>query len=114
MAAAFARAKKAAADSAGIECGSGLPAAANAVTVMRERGLDLSSHRSKDVDQLNVAEFDVVVAMSSSIARSLAPFAPRRLVTWNVDDPYGGSLERYRSAADTIERQLNELWSEIE
>lgn len=114
MAEALARAKKMAADSAGIDCGGGLPAAANAVTVMRERGLDLSSHRSKDIDQLNIAEFDMVVAMSPSIARSLAPLAVRQLVTWNVDDPYGGSLEVYRMAADIIERHLNDMRSEIE
>jgi protein-tyrosine-phosphatase len=113
MAAELARAKTLSADSAGLECGNGLPAAANAVTVMHERGLDLSMHRSKDVDQVDLGDFDVVVALTPSISKSLARLGPARLVTWNVEDPYGCSVDRYREVADEIERHLIKLCKEL-
>jgi protein-tyrosine-phosphatase len=113
MAAALARAHGLTADSAGIDCGGGLPAATNAVNAMRERGLDLSGHRSKDVDELDLSEFDTVVAMSPAIARSVASLQPRRVITWDIADPYGGSIERYRNTANEIERKLSEFLREM-
>lgn len=112
MAAALAAAKfgnAAVVRSAGVDCGSGLRAAQNAVTVMAERGLDISSHSSTELDDLNVDEFDVVVAMSPRIAVRLAKLSPKRLEQWNVTDPYGGDIGTYRTAADAIQAALDQL-----
>jgi protein-tyrosine phosphatase len=109
MAAVLAQAKGMLAESAGIDCGAGLPAADNAVAVMRERGLDLAGHRSRDVQNVDFSAFDLVVAMTRDLAFSLAPLAPRRLVTWDVNDPYRCPIERYRQVADQIDKLLTEL-----
>jgi protein-tyrosine-phosphatase len=114
MAAAIATAKLGqgvCASSAGIECGPGISAAKNAVTVMRERGIDISKHGSTDVEALNLANFDVVVAMDSSIAERLRRLSPKltRLIEWSIPDPYGGDLVRYRAAADAITDALGTL-----
>jgi protein-tyrosine-phosphatase len=97
------------AESAGIEFGAGLPAAAPAIEVMRERGLDLSAHSSKDIEQLNLEDYDAVVAMSQSIARKLAHLSPRPVVVWDITDPYGCTLDTYRATADAIEHTLMRL-----
>jgi protein-tyrosine-phosphatase len=109
MAAALAAAKLGSAAvvrSAGVECGSGLPAARNAVKVMSERGLDISNHSSIDVEDLDMNEFDIVVAMSPEVARRLARLNPKRLDEWSVTDPYGGDIATYRAAADAIDTAL--------
>lgn len=112
MAAALAAAKFAGAvevRSAGLECGPGLPAARNAVTVMEERGVDISSHSSTDVDDLDLNEFDIVVAMSAVVGGSLQSRGARRLEQWEIADPYGGDLARYRKAAEEIASALDGL-----
>lgn len=95
--------------SAGLDCRRGLEAPQNAVKVMAERGLDISNHRSTDIDELDITEFDVVVAMSPALGRTLAKLNPRRLEQWDVADPYGGDLATYRAAADAIDAALQRL-----
>lgn len=95
--------------SAGLECGAGLPAAGNAVTVMAARGVDISRHCSTDIEGVDVREFDVIVALSPAIGSHLKALNPKRLVEWNVFDPYRGDLARYRAAADAIDAALKVL-----
>jgi protein-tyrosine-phosphatase len=112
MAAAFAMARFGAAavvESAGIECGSGISAAQNAIAVMHKRGLDIYNHRSTDIEDLDFSQFDVVVAMDPNVARRLEQLNPKRLEQWNVADPYGGDIARYRSTADAIQAAVDEL-----
>jgi protein-tyrosine phosphatase len=51
-------------DSAGLLGIEGAPAAPEAVQVLREDGLDLSTHRSKGVRESDLRTADVVIAMS--------------------------------------------------
>jgi protein-tyrosine phosphatase len=95
--------------SAGLECGTGLFAAQNAIQAMAERDLDISGHRSTDVDDLDLTEFDLIVAMTPEIARRLAPRNPTRLESWDVPDPYGGDIAIYRTAAANIDAELERL-----
>jgi protein-tyrosine phosphatase len=96
----------------------GRPASEHAVTVMAERGIDLSRHRSRSLTNEQMAESDLVLVMSQEHLRSLR-------VTWpqyaykvhllsemagkrrDVADPYGGTLEEYRECADTLERYID-------
>jgi len=100
--------------SAGIECDEGLPAAGFAVQVMQERGIDLSKHESTDVADLSLQEFDLVVALDPSVGRQLARFGLKRLEEWDIEDPYGGTVETYRATANAIERALSTLLSAIQ
>lgn len=85
-------------------------ATAEAVEVMRERGLDLTGHRSRDVHELDLEPFDLVVALTPAIAARMPHMdGPERLVVWDIDDPYGGDLAVYRSCASAIEDQLRTL-----
>src|SRR5262245_28621056 len=98
--------------SAGIDCESGRRAADNAVEVMAERGVDISAHRSTNAGDLDIREFDVVVALSPEIGQRLQGLHPRCLEHWQVSDPYGGDMATYRRAADAIEAALRTLaWS---
>jgi protein-tyrosine-phosphatase len=81
-----------------------------AVEIMRERGLDISGHRSRDVHDLDLGPFDLIVALTPAIAARLPQTdRPERLVVWDIDDPYGGDHAVYRSCANAIEDELRTL-----
>jgi protein-tyrosine-phosphatase len=52
--------------SAGIACPNGAPASENAALVMKERGLDISGHRSRPVDAGLAQWADVILTMGES------------------------------------------------
>ncbi len=97
--------------SVGIECGSGMRAAANAVRCMAERGVDISQHRSSDIGGVDCAKFDILVAMSPSIADELRRVNPtaKRVILWDIPDPYGSDLETYRRTALALEKAIETL-----
>ena len=99
--------------SAGIECTDGLPAARNAMKVLRERGIDLSTHRTRSVASLSLQQGDIAVAMTAAIAERLRHFGAGNVVSLDVEDPYGGDLNRYRVAADEIARQVASVLRKI-
>lgn len=57
--------------SAGTWAGFGYPAQPEAREVLRDRGIDLEDHRSRPIDPQELAEADLVVAMTSVHAREL-------------------------------------------
>jgi len=102
-------------ESAGIEAPDGMPATEHAVTAMAERGADITNHRSRSVESLDIRQFDVVVAMTPWIADRLRRLGvdPARIRSIHVDDPYCKGLAEYRQAADEIEQALRQLASEL-
>jgi arsenate reductase len=83
-----------------------------AVTVMSEAGIDISSARSKTVDELAQETFDYVITICDS-ARETCPFFPavKALVHRGFDDPpalegteeaAGDPLAPYRRVRDEI------------
>lgn len=116
MAAAMARhllGESAHVESAGTSASEGAAAARDAVQVMRERGLDLSSHRSRAVDGLNLRDFDLLIAMTPAIAREVRALGadPSMVATLDIEDPYCKGLDAYRAASIAIERALRRLFS---
>lgn len=101
----------AAVESAGVEAGEDMPATQHALAVMAERGIDISDHRSRPVESVNLSLFDVVIAMTSSIAETLRRLGvePARVQSIDVDDPYCKGLAAYRTAAEQIERGLRRV-----
>jgi protein-tyrosine phosphatase len=106
-------------ESAGTWAANGIPASANGATVMRERGLDLTSHQSQQVSEELMAAADVVLTMTGGHAEALqADFllhagkvhrlAEMAGLAYNVADPYGGDVEDYRRTADELERLLEQ------
>ena len=81
-----------------------------AIEVMREQGLDISAHRSRNVHGLDLEPFDLIVALTPSIAARLPRVdRPERVAVWDIDDPYGGDLAVYRSCAAVIKEKLKTL-----
>jgi arsenate reductase len=78
---------------------------------MSEIGIDLRSHRPRQLsdDDLHVA--DVVVTMGCG--DTCPVFPGRRYIDWAVDDPAGQDLEAVRRIRDEIERRVSSLVSDV-
>ncbi len=100
-------------ESAGVWAYEGSPATANAKKVMEERGLDLSRHLSQPASSTLLKQFDLTLVMEQEHKTVLQEQNPqladriylmREIAGQEGDfaDPVGGSLERYRAAADEL------------
>ena len=78
-----------------------------AVEYMREVGYDLTTHRSKSLDQFNGQDVEVAVTMGCG---DECPFVrAKRREEWQIPDPKEMPPEKYREVRDLIERKVKEL-----
>lgn len=85
-----------------------------AVAVMKEKGIDISSHIPKglldifDVDD----EFDCLINMG---CEDTCPAIPsKRILQWDIPDPKMGSIYDFRKVRDIIEEQVKALLQKVE
>lgn len=84
-----------------------------AVEVMRELGVDLSTHHSKSVDSIDPASVDTVITLCAEEVCPVFLGAARRL-HWPIPDPASPDpdmpreemLNRFRTARDTLRDML--------
>lgn len=114
--------------SAGTAAMAGDPAAAHAVTVLGERGIDLQDHRARRLTSYELDTVDLVLTMTEGHKRTvldIAPEAAGRVFTvkeaaalargeqprddLDVADPVGGPLELYRDTADELAALLEDI-----
>jgi arsenate reductase len=78
-----------------------------AIQVMREIGIDISSHRSKSADEFTGQQFDCVLTVCDN-AKELCPIFPAQTKTihHSFDDPT--SLDDFRRVRDELRRYLTE------
>jgi arsenate reductase len=92
-----------------------------AVEAMREVGVDISSHRSKSVDEFAGREFDYVITVCDN-ARASCPVFPGKTerVHWSFEDPaalegtWDERLAMFRRVRDEIEARLRAWAGEVE
>lgn len=83
-----------------------------AIAVMREKGIDISSHPSQGFDEQWVrGECDLVVTMGCGDDACPA-FIGKPLVDWDLPDPKGHPLEEFRRVRDAIEVRVRDLLAE--
>ncbi|MDH3215678.1 MAG: arsenate reductase ArsC [Candidatus Krumholzibacteria bacterium] len=83
---------------------------AEAIQVMREKGIDISGHHSKGIDDVPIEEMDIVVSLTGHAAADICPPSfTGSTVDWKIDDPVGQHFERFRTARDEIEARVREL-----
>lgn len=89
------------------------PLHANAVRVLRERGIDISGNRSKHVDELASQRFDLVITLCDRVREVCPDFrSSPEPVHWSVPDPaQAGATDRETLPA--FERTAVELESRI-
>ena len=91
-----------------------------AVAVMRERGIDISGHCSRAVDEFTDEQFDYVITVCDN-AREYCPIFPgeAKLIHWSFDDPASADGDEaarlivFRRVRDEIEARLRLFLAEL-
>ena len=112
---------KAYVESAGIAAW-GRNASEEAIKVMRnEFDIDISGHNPTDVKNLLLNNFDYIVTMDSYINNYIKKYIKKYyknesniIISWNIDDPYGGSVDDYKKCANIIKNQIHDLLKKLE
>ena len=78
-----------------------------AVAAMRERGYDLTGHRSKSLAEVGRGPWDCIVTMGCGDACPWLPAAKRE--DWELPDPHGLSADEFKELRDEIERRVVDL-----
>ncbi len=107
--------------SAGLFPAPGAPAANFAQLVMKNRNIDITSHRSRRLAAPHVEAADVIVTMTepmTEVVKAMFPEAADKVTTlsrWSggtgdVSDPYGGTMREYESCAVEIDEKIAAAW----
>ena len=82
-----------------------------AVAAMQELGYDLSSHRSKSLDEIPKGGYDAVITMGCGDA---CPFVPSRIrEDWGLPDPKLMPPADFRKVRDLIGEKVKELLARL-
>lgn len=82
-----------------------------AIEVMKELGYDLSTHRSKSLDELQAVEFDYVVTMGCGDACPMV--RAKKRAEWSIPDPRNMSLSGLRATRNLIRDKVTALLQEM-
>lgn len=105
--------------SAGAMAGRGSAASEHAVTVLRRRGIDISSHESQPLTVELINQADYVYAMTSSHRDTIIQMtsASDRVMTLSpegdIPDPLGAGVDTYDSCAERIEQAIAARLNEV-
>ncbi len=85
------------------------------VAIMREISIDMSSHKSKTLDELSDCQFDLIIAFTEpayEAAKAVFDETAKLIEFWPLPDPTQGSLDvraimnNYRAIRDNIKYAL--------
>lgn len=111
--------------SAGISVFDGGYAAINSIDTMRDINIDISDHKSIQVDKTLIEDSDLVLTMSTSHKNAILASYPLyedkvfNLLEYaydmdkDVEDPYGGSLEIYEMTRNEIYKAIVDILEKI-
>lgn len=88
-----------------------------AVAAMREIGIDISGHYSKGVDDVPLAEADLIVTLCAEEVCPVVPGGRATRLHWPLADPAAvrepaARLERFREVRDELARRIETLWAD--
>lgn len=82
----------------------------NAIKVMKEVGIDISSQRPKLLEEIP-SKVDILITMGCNVQ---CPYIPcRQREDWGLDDPDGKPIEEFRKTRDIIEGKVKNLIEQI-
>ena len=88
--------------------------------VMAERGVSMQNHEPKTLEDLDLCDIDLVVALTPQAAREARRFLPReKIELWEIENPSeerGGRdavVEAYRRVRDQLEAALRKRFPEL-
>ncbi len=104
--------------SAGVAALVGEPAEQHALELMRERGIDLSGHRARQLTTEMASAFDLILVMEEAQQRNVERIFPTgrgrvhrlgRFGNFEVPDPYRQSRPAFERSLALIERGIDDF-----
>lgn len=108
----------------------GNPATLHAITAAREKGVDISNHVSKGVNQENISRADIIFALADHHQEFLDRYFPeykenvfllkafnrrgRKARNLSIKDPIGESLTTYRRVINQIDEELERILPQLQ
>lgn len=83
------------------------------VPVMKEIGIDVSNHKSKQITEERVTSVDKVIVMNEKERCPGYLLNNPKVVFWDIVDPRHGGIEDQRVVRDEIKRRVEALLKEI-
>ncbi|QWK19276.1 MAG: arsenate reductase ArsC [Hydrogenobacter thermophilus] len=89
-----------------------------AILVMREDGIDISSHYPKSIEEIPYGELDIVITLCGDAAETCPVVVGARMEHWGLPDPakaegsYEEKLEFFRRVRDEIKARVEKLIKE--
>jgi arsenate reductase len=80
-----------------------------AVDAMKEKGIDISQKKPKKLDSDMVKKATKIFTMGCTNACPITP--PDKTADWELEDPAGKPIEKYREVRDDIEKRVKWLIS---
>lgn len=75
-------------------------------SVLKEKNVDLGDHVPRHLRDIDFSQYDLAVNMSGTpLPRSI----PTPVEEWDVEDPFGGSEDDFRTAREKIEMLVMHL-----
>ncbi len=82
-----------------------------AVEAMKEKGIDISKKHPKKLDSGMVKKAARIYTMGCAEGCPVTP--PDKTKDWDLEDPAGKPIEKYREVRDEIDRRVRRLVSEL-
>lgn len=83
----------------------------NAIMAMKEKGIDISSQQTKGLEDIP-QQLNIVITMGCGVECPLLLADHRE--DWELEDPIGMPLERFRQIRDTIEKRVKQMIKKLE
>lgn len=110
--------------SAGTWAIEGMPATPKARLVLKNQGIDISDHRSQQIDRGLIDSFDLIITMERSQKEALKAEFPHKAnriyllsevidQVYDIKDPIGMSFSDFQTTYDEIEQTLKSGLSKI-
>lgn len=108
--------------SAGLAALVGHPADPLAQELMRERGIDLSGHRARQLTPAMIQDFDLVLTMEMAQVKAIESLSVSargrvhrlgKVGDFDIPDPYGQSRDAFVQALDLIDQGLADWQSRL-
>lgn len=101
-------------ESAGLFANEGENASSEAIIVMLEYGVDLTGHHAQIINEELIEKSDLILTMTPAHKMVLNDIAQNKTYTlceyagldYDIEDPFGGSVEDYRRTAEQIEKAV--------
>jgi arsenate reductase (thioredoxin) len=99
------------------------PATVNplAIEAMQERGIDITSHTSKHLDQFRDQPFDYVITVCDNAAEACPLFpGPAERIHWSLPDPaaatgdHAAQLAAFRAVRNTLEAHIRAWLTQLD